>query len=69
MIHSRTKYIEIRNHFIRDCVQKGNVTLEFLLIDFQMTNIFTKPLDENRFCFIRIELNMLNCIDNELNFQ
>ena len=28
--HLRTKHIEVRHHFIRDHVKKGNITLEFV---------------------------------------
>ncbi|GJU65191.1 hypothetical protein Tco_1247026 [Tanacetum coccineum] len=28
VFHSRTKHIEIRHHFLRDNVQKGNITIE-----------------------------------------
>ena len=30
MQHSRTKHIEIRHHFLRDHVQQGDITLEFV---------------------------------------
>ena len=30
IMHSRSKHIEIRHHFIKDHVQKGNITLEFI---------------------------------------
>ena len=60
MIRFRTKHIEIRHYFIRDLIQKGDIALEFISIDFQLADIFTKPLDENGFCFIRREIGMLN---------
>ena len=28
--HSRTKYIEIRHHFVRELVEDGTLTLEFI---------------------------------------
>ena len=58
--HSRTKHIEIRYHFIQDHVQKGDVELEFVNIEKQLADIFTKPLSEDRFCMIRRELGMSN---------
>ena len=64
IMHLRSKHIEIRRHLIRDHVQKGDITLEFIQIEFQLANIFTKPLDENRFIFIRRELGMLNPLEN-----
>ena len=56
--HSRTKHIEIRHHFLRDHVQKGHIELEFISTDFQLADIFTKPLNEERFCFIRNEIGL-----------
>ncbi|XP_057496707.1 uncharacterized protein LOC130781518, partial [Actinidia eriantha] len=56
--HSRTKHIEIRHHFLRDHVQKGDIELQYIHTDKQLADIFTKPLDEKRFCYIRRELGM-----------
>ena len=56
--HSRTKHIEIRHHFLRDHVQKGDIELQYIHTDKQLVDIFTKPLDEKRFCYIRRELGM-----------
>ena len=43
--HSRTKHIEIRHHFIRELVEDGTLTLEFIHTDDQKADLFTKPLD------------------------
>ena len=53
IMHSRSKHIEKMHHFIRDHVQKGDITLELIQIKFQLVDIFTKPLDKNRFNFIK----------------
>jgi hypothetical protein len=58
--HLRTKHIDIHHHFIRDHQAKGDITIESAIIDDQLTNIFTKPLDEKRFCKLRNELNILD---------
>ena len=58
--HSRTKHIEIMHHFIRDHVQKGDVVLEFVDTLHQLADIFTKPLNKDRFCTIRDELGIMN---------
>ena len=58
--HSRSKHIEIRHHFIRDHVQKGDIELDFVSTENQLADIFTKPLNEDRFCIIRRELGMCN---------
>ena len=43
--HSKSKHIEIRYHFIRDLVEDKVVCLEFIHMDNQKADIFTKPLD------------------------
>jgi len=58
--HSRTKHIEVRHHFIRDHVEKGDVCLEFVPTKSQLADIFTKPLSEEQFNHIRHELDMIN---------
>lgn len=39
--HSRTKYIDIRHHFIRDLVEDKIVTLEHVATEKQLSNTFT----------------------------
>ncbi|GMI84085.1 hypothetical protein HRI_002077800 [Hibiscus trionum] len=56
--HSRTKHIEIRHHFIRDHVLKNDVVIEFVDTLNQLADIFTKPLDKERFWTLRRELGL-----------
>ena len=44
VFHDRSKHIEIMYHFIRDCVQKGVVKLEYIPTDEQVADILTKSL-------------------------
>ena len=46
--HSRTKHIEIRHHFLRDHVLKGDCVLEFVDTKNQLADIFTKPLPKEK---------------------
>ena len=48
------------HHFIRDHVQKGDVVIEFVDTLHQLADIFTKPLNKDRFCTIRDELGIMN---------
>ena len=57
--HSRMKHIEIRHHFLRDHVLKGDIVIDHVKTEDQLADIFTKPLDERRFCMLRCELNIL----------
>ena len=60
MQHSRTKYIEIRHHFLKDHAQKGDITLEFVSTKDQLANIFTKHLSEEQFVDIRRQLGVIS---------
>jgi len=57
--HSKTKHIEIRHHFLRDHVVKEDIDIIHVNTEEQLADIFTKPLDEKRFCKLRCELNIL----------
>ena len=56
--HSRTKHIDVCHHFIRDHQQIGDICIESVGTDNQLVDIFTKLLDEKRFCKLRNELNI-----------
>jgi hypothetical protein len=58
--HSRTKHKDIRPHFLRYHVAKGDISLEGVRMEDQLVDIFTKPLDEALFCKLRNELNVLD---------
>ncbi|KAJ9544963.1 hypothetical protein OSB04_024670 [Centaurea solstitialis] len=58
--HSKTKHIDIRYHFIKDNVEKGNIEMFFVKTDYQLADLFTKPLDEKRFNFLVSKLGMLS---------
>ena len=60
ILHSRTKHIEIRHHFLRDHVQKGHCVLEFVDTKNQLADIFIKPLPKETFFAIRRELGLLD---------
>ncbi|KAJ9557530.1 hypothetical protein OSB04_012144 [Centaurea solstitialis] len=50
--HTRTKHIHIRYHFIKDHVERGTIELYFVKTEYQLADLFTKPLDEKRFNFL-----------------
>ena len=58
--HSRTKHIAIRHHFIRDHVARGDILIDHVSTEDNIADIFTKPLDEKRFCLLQCELNILD---------
>ncbi|KAJ9544835.1 hypothetical protein OSB04_024542 [Centaurea solstitialis] len=60
VLHSKTKHIEVRYHFIRDHVMNGDIELHFVPTEYQLADHFTKPLDVTRFNMLISELGMLN---------
>jgi hypothetical protein len=58
--HKRTKHIDIRHHFLRDHVSKGDIVMEGVRTDDQSADILTKPLDETRLCKLRSELKAMD---------
>ncbi|GKE05085.1 hypothetical protein Tco_1397103 [Tanacetum coccineum] len=60
VLHLRTKHIDIRYHFLRDHILKGDIELHFIPTEYQLADIFTEPLDELTFTRLKAELGMLN---------
>ena len=58
--HNRTKHIDIWHNFLRDHSIKGDIEISYVRTDKQLADIFTKPLDEKRFCELRSELSILD---------
>ena len=58
--HSRTKHIKIRHHFVRELVEDGTLTLEFIHTDDQKADLFTKPLDSKHFEFLRQNIGVIS---------
>ncbi|KAJ9544564.1 hypothetical protein OSB04_024271 [Centaurea solstitialis] len=59
VLHSKTKHIEVRYHFIRDHVMNGDIELHFVPTEYQLADLFTKPLDVTRFNMLISELGIM----------
>ncbi|GKB76325.1 retrovirus-related pol polyprotein from transposon TNT 1-94 [Tanacetum coccineum] len=59
VLHSRTKHIDIRYQFIRDHILKGDIELHIIPTQYQLVDIFTKPLDEPTFKRLIVELGSI----------
>ena len=62
VMHDRSKHIELRYHFIRDCVEKKKIELEFVETEHQLANMFTKPLGRVRLQQLRSSIGMVEAI-------
>ncbi|CAM8907644.1 unnamed protein product [Rhodiola kirilowii] len=58
--HGKTKHIEIKHHFLRDCVEKELVTINFCGSEDQVADFFTKALHREAFEKLRMELGLMN---------
>ena len=58
ILHSRTKHIDIKHHFIRDLVEDKVVSLEYVPTKGQIADILTKPLDVSRLESLRRSIGL-----------
>ncbi|GKG24532.1 hypothetical protein Tco_0395160 [Tanacetum coccineum] len=56
--HSRAKHINVHYHFIKEQVENGVVELYFVRTEYQLADLFTKPLPRERFNFLIEKLSM-----------
>nr|GEV63766.1 hypothetical protein [Tanacetum cinerariifolium] len=56
--HSRTKHIHTRYHFVKKHVENGIIELYFVRTEYQLTDMFTKSLPEDRFKYLVRRIGM-----------
>nr|GEY99678.1 retrovirus-related Pol polyprotein from transposon TNT 1-94 [Tanacetum cinerariifolium] len=66
--HSRTKHIHTRYHFIKEQVKNGIIELYFVRTEYQLADMFTKALPEDRFKYLvrRIGMRCLTPVELEV---
>nr|GEU99274.1 hypothetical protein [Tanacetum cinerariifolium] len=66
--HSRTKHIHTRYHFMKEQVGNGIIELYFVRTDYQLADMFTKALPEDRFKYLvrRIGIRCLTLAELEV---
>ncbi|GJR40668.1 putative ribonuclease H-like domain-containing protein [Tanacetum coccineum] len=58
--HSKTKHIEIRHHFIRDCNAKKLIQMAKIDTQHNVADLLTKGFDAGRFQYLVSSIGMLN---------
>ena len=43
ILHDQSKHIDVKFHFLRDCVDGGQIVIEFVETGRQLTDVLTKP--------------------------
>ena len=49
VLHDRSKHIDIRFHYIRECADRGLIKIDFIRTEEQLEDIFTKSLVRVKF--------------------
>jgi hypothetical protein len=59
VFHDRSKHIDVRYHYIRECVEENRVHLQSIGTLEQLADICTKALGRERFCELRSKLGVI----------
>jgi hypothetical protein len=64
VFHDRCKHIQIRYHFIRQCVDNGDIDVQFVRTGDQLSDIMTKALGRVQFQELRRRIGIVAVKDN-----
>nr|GEY53483.1 ribonuclease H-like domain, reverse transcriptase, RNA-dependent DNA polymerase [Tanacetum cinerariifolium] len=53
VFHGRSKHIDTKYHFIRECVEREDIQVEFVSGEYQKADTLTKPLPKIKFLTMR----------------
>jgi len=59
VFHERSKHIDTRYHYIRECAEEGKVKIEGIGTEKQLADILTKPLARTKFVEQRLKLGVI----------
>ena len=60
IMHSKTKHMPIKYHYLREQVSQKDVKLEYIDTKEQIADIFTKPLPKESFEHLRQKLGLIS---------
>jgi hypothetical protein len=65
VFYDRSKHIDVRFHFIHQCIRDGRMDIEHIRTEEKVAEILTKPLARERFCELRDRGDQ----DQQVNFR
>ncbi|KAF8783882.1 hypothetical protein HU200_000329 [Digitaria exilis] len=60
VLHGRSKHIDIKYHYIRVCIERGQIKVEYVETARQLGDILTKPLGRTRPAELRTKIGSLD---------
>jgi hypothetical protein len=57
--HDRSKHIDTKFHFIRECIEEGKIEVDYIGTEEQLADMFTKALGRARFIELRRALGVV----------
>jgi hypothetical protein len=58
--HERSKHIDTRYHFVRECIDNGSIDIDHVNTQNQLADILTKALSKVRFIELRQQLGVID---------
>ena len=58
VFHDRSKHIDTRYHYMRDCIEEGKIEVEYVSTEDQLADILTKPLGRVKFLEMRKKIGL-----------
>jgi hypothetical protein len=49
VFHDRSKHIDVRYHFIQECIEEGSIIVRYMAMMEQLADLLTKALGRNHF--------------------
>ena len=59
VMHSKTKHILIKYHFVREKITQKNIQIKYVGTKEPIVDIFSKPLTHEAFEYLRLKLRIL----------
>lgn len=58
MFHDRSKHIDVRYHYIRECIEHGKIVVGYITTELQLGDILIKALGHVHFQELRARIDV-----------
>lgn len=64
--HKLTKHIDVKYHYIKECVENQNIVVEYVPSEKQLADFLTKALPRDKFCLNRESVSVINVTEQRV---